>query len=229
MRPDFRERLAITSPNHLLVGVWLILIALTSGAIYLEHTTRSIAWGNIGNSIWSLSAVVISIPLMSWATYLLRHALPRFFGLEGRIAVESLMRAPGRTGVTTAVIALSLALAIAVSSVARSFRESERSWFILTGDLVVSAIATEGGWLETPLSAQCGEALRSIPGVARVETYRVLPGQEYRGARIAAVAVSPGLIDTDLFRRQVVGGDPGDAVRAITARAGVVVSDDLAD
>src|SRR5437667_1475488 len=152
MRPDFRERLAITSPNHLLVGVWLILIALTSGAIYLEYTTRSIAWGNIGNSIWSLSAVVISIPLMSWATYLLRHALPRFFGLEGRIAVESLMRSPGRTGVTTAVIALSLALAIAVSSVARSFRESERNWFILTGALVVSALATAGVWLESPLS-----------------------------------------------------------------------------
>src|SRR5437667_7264015 len=196
MRPDFRERLAITSPNHLLVGVWLILIALTSGAIYLEYTTRSTAWGNIGNSIWSLSAVVISIPLMSWATYLLRHALPRFFGLEGRIAVESLMRSPGRTGVTTAVIALSLALAIAVSSVARSFRESERNWFILTGDLVVSALATEGGWLETPLSPKVGDVLGSLPGVVRVETYRVLPGQTFRDSRIAVVAVSPGFVDT---------------------------------
>ena len=229
MRPDFRERLAITSPNHLLVGVWLILIALTSGAIYLEYTTRSIAWGNIGNSIWSLSAVVISIPLMSWATYLLRHALPRFFGLEGRIAVESLMRSPGRTGVTTAVIALSLALAIAVSSVARSFRESERNWFILTGDLVVSALATEGGWLETPLSGEMAEVLRAIPGIARVETYRALPGEDYQGVRTTAVAVSPGFIDSDLFRRQVVAGDPEDAVRAIAAHEGVVISDNLAD
>jgi len=213
----------------LLVAVWLVLIALAAAAISVANTTHSIAWGNIGNTIWSLSPAVISIPLMSWTTRLLRHLLPRAFGVAGRVAVESLMRSPGRTGVTTAVIALSLALAIAISSVARSFRESERSWFILTGDLVVSAIATEGGWLETPLSAHCGEALRSIPGVARVETYRVLPGQEYRGARIAAVAVSPGLIDTDLFRRQVVGGDPGDAVGAITRREGVVISDNLAD
>ena len=229
MRPDFRERLAITSPNRLLVAVWLVLIALAAVAIYVENTTHSIAWGNIANTIWSLSAVVISIPLMSWTTQLLRHVLPRAFGFAGRVAVESLRRSPGRTGVTTAVIALSLALAIAISSVARSFRESERSWFILTGDLVVSAVATEGGWLETPLSADFGEALRSIPGVARLETYRVLPGQEYRGARITTVAVSPGFVDTDLFRRQVVGGDPEDAVRAITGREGVVVSDNLAD
>src|SRR5881296_644130 len=87
MRPDFRERLAIRSPDRLLVGVWLILIVLTAGAIYLEHTTRSIAWGNIGNSIWSLSAIVISIPLMSWTTRLLRRVLPTVFGLDGRIAV----------------------------------------------------------------------------------------------------------------------------------------------
>src|SRR5437899_11941870 len=135
---------------------------------------------------------------MSRTTQLLRHVLPSVFGLDGRVAVESLMRSPGRTGVTTAVIALSLALAIAISSVARSFRESERSWFILPGDLVVSAVATEGGWLETPLYEDVGEALRSIPGVALVETYRVLPGQEYQGARITTVAVSPGFVDTDL-------------------------------
>jgi len=229
MRPDFRERLAISSPNGLLVGLWLILVAVTSGAVYFEHTTRSIAWGNLANTIWSLSAVVISIPIMSWTTRFLRHVLPKFFGLEGRIAVEGVMRSPGRTGVTTAVIALSLALAVAISSVARSFRESERNWFILTGDLVVSAVATEGGWLETPLTREVGDTLRAIPGVARVETYRALPGQDYQGVRITVVAISPGLIESDLFRRQIVSGDPEPAMRAIARREGVVISDNLAD
>src|SRR2546426_1376050 len=218
MRPDFRERLAITSPNRLLVAVWLVLIALAAAAISVENTTHSIAWGNIGNTIWSLSAVVISIPLMSWTTRLLRHLLPRGFWFSGRGAGGGFKASPGRTGVTTAVIALSLGLAIAISSVALSFRESERSWFILTGDLVVSAIATEGGWLETPLGADFEEALRGIPGVARVETYRVLPGQEYQGTRITAVGVRPRLMDSEPFRRQVVGGDPREAVRANTDR-----------
>jgi putative ABC transport system permease protein len=229
MRPDFRERLAIGSPNRVLVGVWLVLLALAAGAVRLELATRSIAWGNVGNSLWSLSAVVISIPLMTWATRVLRRVLPTLFGLDGRVAIESLTRSPGRTGVTTAVIALSLALAIAVSSVARSFRESERNWFILAGDLVVSAVATEGGWLETPLSADVGEQLRRLPGIARVETYRVLPGQEYQGARIAIVGVSSGFIDTDLFRRQIVTGDAEDALRSIGRGDGVVVSDNFAE
>jgi putative ABC transport system permease protein len=229
MRPDFRERLAITSPNRLLVGVWLVLIACAGAAISVESTTRSIGWGNIGNIIWSLSGVVISIPVMSWTTRLLHSVLPRLFGLEGRIAVESLTRSPGRTGVTTAVIALSLALAIAVSSVARSFRESERSWFILAGDLVVSAVATEGGWLESPLSGDVADTLRAMPRVARVETYRVLPGQDYHGSRIAAVAVSPGFIDTSLFRQQIIAGNAQDAVNTITRDSGVVISDNLAD
>src|SRR5438552_13525803 len=108
MRLDFRERLAITSPNRLLVAVWLVLIALAAVAIYVENTTHSIAWGNIANTVWSLSAVVISIQLMSWTTQLLRRVLPSAFGFDGRVAVESLMRSPGRTGVRTAVSALGL-------------------------------------------------------------------------------------------------------------------------
>src|SRR5205814_3523961 len=100
----------------------------------------------------------------------LRYLFPRVFGFDGRVAAEGLARSPGRTGVTAAVIALSLTLAVTVSSVARSFRESERNWVILMGDLVVSSIATEGGWLETPLSTQVGEVLRTLAGYARVET-----------------------------------------------------------
>ena len=52
-----------------------------------------------------------------------------------------------------------------VSSVALSFRESERNWFILTGDLVVSSVATEGGWLELPLNGKVEGQLHAIPGV----------------------------------------------------------------
>ena len=87
----------------------------------------------------------------------LQRWFPRVAGLVGRVAVESLARSPGRTGVTAAVIAFSLTLAVTVSSVALSFRESERNWFILTGDLVVSSVATEGGWLELPLNGEIEE------------------------------------------------------------------------
>lgn len=229
MRADFREKLAITAPNAKLwvIGGGLVLISMV--AVFVENQTRSIIWGNVGASLWYVAAVVVSIPLMSAVSALLRRWLPRVMGFEGRIAVEGLTRSPGRTGVTTAVIALSLTVALAVSSIALSFRESERNWFILMGDLVVSSVATEGGWLEMPLSAEVGEELRLTPGVERVETYRVMQGQEFRDSRIAVVAVSPGFIDTPQFRRQVVAGDADDAIRRTQEGSAIIVSDNLAD
>jgi putative ABC transport system permease protein len=206
-----------------------VAVILAGVAVYLEDTTRSIAWGNLGNALWFLSVVIVSIPLTSWLCQRLRRVLPRWLGVDGRIAAESLTRSPGRTGVTAAVIALSLALAVAVASIARSFRESERDWFILVGDLVVSSIGTEGGWLETPLDAAVGDVLRGLPGVDRVETYRVLSGQPYEDARIAVVGVSAGFVDTPVFRRQIAAGDAEDAIRALTQGTGAVISDNLAD
>ncbi len=229
MRADFRERLAITAPNARLLSIGAGLIFVSLIAVYVENQTRSIVWGNLGASLWYVAAVVVSIPLMSAVSWLLRRWLPSMRGFEGRIAVEGLTRSPGRTGVTTAVIALSLTVALAVSSIALSFRESERNWFILMGDLVVSSVATEGGWLEMPLSPEVGEELRLTPGVGAIETYRVLQGQEFRDARIAIVAVSGGFIDTRQFRRQVVSGDADDAIRATQDGQSVIVSDNLAD
>jgi putative ABC transport system permease protein len=229
MKPDFREKLAITAPNRLLLLAGATIVAVSLLSIWLEHATRSVVWGNVGASLWYLAAVILSIPLMSGVCRVLQNFLPRVFGLEGRMAVESLTRSPGRTGVTTAVIGLSLTVALAVSAVALSFRESERNWFILTGDLVVSSVATEGGWLESPLSPVVGERIAAVPGVARVESYRVLQGQAFRDGRIAMVAVSPGFIDTPQFRRQFVAGDPDAAIAAVRDDTGVVVSDNLAD
>lgn len=229
MKPDFREKLAITAPNRLLLLAGGAIVALSLVSVWVEHATRSVVWGNVGASLWYLAAVILSIPLMSAVCGVLQTVLPRLFGLEGRMAVESLTRSPGRTGVTTAVIGLSLTVALAVSSVALSFRESERNWFILTGDLIVSSLATEGGWLESPLSPVVGERIAALPGVERVESYRVLQGQEFREGRIAMVAVTPGFIDTPQFRRQFVAGDPDAAIAAVRDARGVVVSDNLAD
>lgn len=228
LRPDYREELAAPSSNRRLIAAGLVLIAASALAVDVEQRTRSIAWGNVAATLWWLSALVLTIPAMSWVAALARRILPRWFGVAGRIAAAGLSRAPNRTGVTVGAIALSLALAVTVASSARSFRESHRRLFTLVGDLVVSAVGTEGGWLESPLSADAGDAIRALPGVARVETYRALQGQQYGDTRIAVVAVSPGLIDSPQFRGLIVAGDADEAVRRIADGTGVVVSDNLA-
>jgi putative ABC transport system permease protein len=228
MRPDFRERLAIAAPTRVLVGVGAGLLVLTLAALRMELVTRSVVWGNVAASLLWIATMVLAIPFTSAMVAVLQRWLPRLAGFSGRMAVESLTRAPGRTGVTAAVIALSLTLAITVSSVALSFRESERNWFILSGDLVVSSVATEGGWLELPLSGEVEAELRALPGVDRVETYRALQGQAFGDTRIAVVALSPGFVETPQFRRQLVAG-VDDAIRELQAGRGVVISDNLAD
>jgi len=229
MRPDFRERLAITAADRVLVGWGVVLLGATWVSVWLEDRTRSVAWGNMAGTLLWLSAVFFAIPLMGAICRLLRVWLPRTLGIEGRMAAESLGRSPGRTGVTAAVIALSLTLAITVSAVATSFRESERDWFILAGDLVVSSVSTEGGWLETPLAGEVEDVLRGVPGVAGVETYRALEGQELGDARIAVVALSRGFLATPQLRRSIVVGDADAAVSAVADGDAVLVSDNLAD
>jgi putative ABC transport system permease protein len=229
MRPDYRERLAVTSSNRLLISVGLLLLVAAAAALHMEESRRSIAWGNVAASILWLAGLVLVIPAMSWLGALLERLLPRLFGLNGQIAAAGLRRSPGRTGVTAGVIGLSLTLAVGVSSIALSFRESERNWFILTGDLVVSSVGTDGGWLESPLSADVGDVLRAVPGVARVETYRAMQGQQLNDARIVMVAVSPDFVDTPQFRNMIVDGSPDDAVRALRDDREVLASDNLAD
>lgn len=228
MRPDYRERMAVASADRAFLTAGALLIVGTMVAAYIERAQWSIVWGNVAASLWWLAGLILTIPAMTWIASGLQRILPRIFGLEGRIAAAGLRRAPARTGITAGVIALSLTVAVGLASVARSFRESERNWFILAGDLVVSAVGTEGGWLESPLSADVARVLRDLPGVAAVETYRALQGQEFRDARVAVVAVSPGFVDTAQFRSMIVDGDADTAVQAIRDGHEVLVSDSIA-
>lgn len=229
MRADYRDRLRTRLSAPALTGAGAAILVLSMGALVMGERTRSVGWGNLSASLWYLAAVVLSIPAMGVVTWLLRRTLPPLAGLEARIATESLARAPARTGVTAAVIGLSLTVAVTVAALAQSFRESERNWFILAGDLVVSSVATEGGWLETPLDAAVEEILAAVPGVARVETYRAVQGQELGPARIAVVAVSTGFMDTPQFRHSLVRGEAAAAIAAVRAGRGLIVSDNLAE
>lgn len=229
MRADYRERLSERSSNWTLLAVGALLVVVSMVAVMIEQAQRSIAWGNVGSMLWWVAGLVVSIPAMSGIAALCQRPLARWYGAAGRIAAAGLLRAPARTGVTVGVIALSLTVAIGLASAARSFRESQRHLITLVGDLVVSAIGTEGGWMESPLSAEVGETLQRLPGVARVETYRALQGQTFRDVRVAVVAVSPGFVDTPPFRTNIVAGDGDEAVRAIRDDTAVVVSDNFAE
>ncbi len=217
----------------LLVVLWLATSAVVVAALALEVRLKSSLWGNIGSTLWLASAIVIAVPLVHVSARLLGRWLARLFGPEGRVAAESLLRAPTRTGVTVAAIALVLAVAITVASLSLSHRTSVKGYFVngfLASDLAVSAVATEGGWLESPIPATLAVDLRALPGVRATDMLRIVPGMMYQGQRVALAALSDGLLEPSRYPRSWYrAGDPDSAARAVREGRGINVSESFAD
>ena len=231
MRTDLRTTLA-NRPSSRLVVVWGGVVAVSALALLAEEHFKSAALGNLGSTLWNGSVIVIAIPMVGWLAGLLRRILPGIWKAEGQMAAESLFRSVRRTGVTAAAIALVLTVAIMLSSLSLSFRRSMIAYIgrVLSGDLAVSAVTTEGGWLETPIPDTLVPELAGIPGVAQVEAGRVVSGQAYRGERIGVLALTDGAFDpvrypADWYRE----GNADEAARALRAGTGLLVSTTLSD
>jgi putative ABC transport system permease protein len=232
IRPETSAAAGAVSVRRLTTW-WITMICVAAVAIYLGVRWKSFVWGNLGSTLWNASVLVIAVPFVSWVGRPLHRLLSGLFGIEGRFAVEGLLRSRTRTGITVAAVALVLAVGITVSTLAMSFRQSVASYFeegFFRGDLIVSAVATEGGWLETPLPGSLVDALGAMRGVRQVDSMRGLFGQMYRDERIAVVALSDGFLTPERFgSRWYLDGDPVGAAAALRAGEGANVSTNLAD
>jgi putative ABC transport system permease protein len=190
-------------------------------------------WGNLGSTLWFASSIVIGIPLINVIATPVSRILSFLFGSAGQMAAESLFRSRTRTGVTVAAIALVYAFAVLCASVAYSHRSSVNTYFtsgFLASDLAVSAMTTEGGWLETPLAIGLEDKIRDVAGVRTTETLRIVPGMMYQGERIAVAALSDGMLDPSRTTpRWYRAGDPVVASAAVRAGEGILVSVSFAD
>lgn len=215
-----------------LLAYWAGLLIVSVTAFVIEDYSKSIAWGNFGSTVWNASIIVVAIPIMHYLAPPVSRTLSAWFGAEGKVAAGSLFRAGARSGVTVAAIALILTIAIMLSSLVLSCRQSLSDYFagFMACDLTVSAVTTEGGWLETPLPRSVADSIGELPGVARVDTARVLSGQLFRGQRIALLALSSSFFDP---RRAPSGwyreGSAKAAEAALRAGEAVSISTSLAD
>jgi putative ABC transport system permease protein len=215
------------------VALWAVMAVATVAALLLEVRYKSAAWGNIASTVWFASSIVLAVPVLSLAHLFFPRILTLVAGPAGRVAAESLFRSTRRTGVTIGAITLVVTVAVTISSVARSQRESVKSYFVdgfLASDLAVSAVATEGGWLESPIPAALASELESVDGVRTVETIRIMPGQLYGDERIAIAGLSDGLFDPHRYPSTWYrSGDAATAARAIVTGRGANVSLSFAD
>lgn len=232
MRADFRAVTRSPSARRLIVG-WIALVAISTAALAIEVQQRSILWGNFGSTLWFAASIVIAIPLVRASRAIFSQILPRLFGAAGRVAAKSLYRSPVRTGVTAAAIALVMTVALTSSSLSWSLSRNISSYFsggFLACDLAVSAVTTDGGWLETPIPDELGGEIGRLEGVRSIDLIRIFPGQMFRGERIAVGGGSDGIFDPDRYPRGWYrSGNPETAAVALRAGTGANVSLSLAE
>lgn len=219
---------------HRLMAWWILLVAAAGSTLTYGAATKSFVWSNVGSTMWNASVFVIAIPLVVASAHRLSRLLTAWLGPVGRVAGDSVFRTPVRSGVTVATVAGVLTIGVTVATLTRSFQGSVAEYYkeggLLVGDLVVSAVATEGGWLESPLPESVVAELATIPGVARTDAWRALYGQTIRGQRIAVIGLDDGFVDPARFDRHwYVHGDPATAAAAVRAGTGIDVAWALAD
>jgi putative ABC transport system permease protein len=148
--------------------------------------------------------------------------------LPWRLAAENLPRAPGQGGATVAIIAVATGIAISSACLVRSFEQAWLGWIEqhFAADLFVGSGARIRLLAGPPMSPAVARTLASIPGIATVEPFRVLPFRiGDRPTFLQGIAVDDRLAHGGLA---MVEGTFAAAAPALRDGRGVLLSDNLA-
>jgi putative ABC transport system permease protein len=175
------------------IGVAVICLAGAGGLAWGVGVQSALATA-AGGVLTTFGFVLAALPVLRLLVGRAAAVLARRGGIAGRIAGEELQRSWGHIATTVAAIGLCIAVASAAGSLARSFRSSVASWYGFSGDALVLARRSEGGWLPAALPLSTAERIARAQGVSAIETLRVSHGRLFRGERIAWAAASAGFL-----------------------------------
>jgi putative ABC transport system permease protein len=139
----------------------LVLGLLVCGPGYFILWLLPFRFGSFGNLVLVLLASLLATPLLVLAAARgLQRGARRWLGAPARLAVDNLIRSPGRTGLVTTTLAAGVALFVQTSGFIASNEKALRAWIerSLNGDLFI----TSGG----PLSIS-GQNLPMGEGIRR--------------------------------------------------------------
>jgi putative ABC transport system permease protein len=198
-------------------------------ATLVEVTTRSVIAGNVASVCWFVAFILFSVPTITWISGWLASRLERSVDVVGRAAAENLRRSAGRNAVAVSALAMSVATTITLGGILFSFQESLSAYIrgFMTTDLVVSSAHNRGGWLEEPISRDIALRAAAVPGVARIDTIRFEPGQQFHGERIAIIAISDAWLTPDHYRPWFLTEDIGDSLADVRSGDGILISETL--
>lgn len=122
-----------------------------------------------------VAAAAYLVPaVLYWATRAGERLATRLFGIEGRLATANLAGAIQRISISVAALAVSLSMMVAIAVMIGSFRETVVYWVdqTLRADLYLRPATRANVATDATLSPEVLEAVRRVPGVAAVDSFR---------------------------------------------------------
>jgi len=208
---------------------WILglLLAAVTALVVVTIARRTFEGAVLGMILINVTALLLAPPLIGPLVRLLRPAMERVFGAEGRIAADSLLQAPRRTSATVLALMVSLGFVLTLAGLTHAFRVSYTTWMngVINADFYVTA--SDRFFAKAyRLPPEFADVLAGIPGVRWVE--------EFRGIHLGYHGKRPLLATLPLaktYRRlsmPLVRGDRRDLTERVPRGEGIAVSDNFA-
>ena len=207
-----------------LVGVVVLLVGLGIGFTPAARTLQAqlIVFAALFASLVALVPTFSQL-LAGW----LRRPMGWLFGMEGRLASDSLVQAPRRTSATVGALMFSLSFVLIMATFSASVKTSMMKWvdFAINSDLFVAA--SESMTSRTfQFPAAMADELKKVPGVRQVDSVRLII-IDYQNA--APILIS---IEADQYLRRsrpiMEQGRVEDLLPGLQGKNGVLISNNLA-
>ena len=214
--------------NGRLLAISLLLGAVGFYSLQLGARTGSPGLSSTGTTLLATATVLGALPIARVSWLLMRAPARALLQPVGWLAIEHLNRNVERSLVTVAAIALSIGVVLTTATLPRSFRASVAHWYGFYGDAIVASRIRQGGWMAAPVSNQFVRHLRQVDGVERIETLRIVQGQEFAGDRIAVSALSDGYVSRALETASSLAEDSRTkAERSIVSGTAIAISENM--
>lgn len=210
--------------NRRWVGVALLIFCMGCG---LSPWAKSIAIQLVLFSTLFTSLALLAPTFSHFLAGLLRRPMDMLFGMEGRLASDSLVQAPRRTSATVSALMFSLSFVLIMATFSVSIKASFTRWvdFSINPDLFVAAAESLTA-RNFQFPASVADELKSVPGVRQVDSARLFPIEyQERSPLLFSIEIEQYLGRSTPMMEE---GRLEDLVPAMVGKNGVVVSNNFA-
>jgi putative ABC transport system permease protein len=231
-----------------LIGLAGALWAAAMGVLVLVALgilpPRASVPAGIATTVSFIAATPVVLPPIARA---LARLVPGRFRVEGRLALEQILRQPLRTALTTGVLVVAVSNGVALGHAIRDNVDDVLGWYArgLKADWVLTRSGAFGIGQEQPTAAGPVDAeVAALPGVRRAEAIAITVGQAVRHGAEGKPSVGCVIVGRDMppdgplplkpvgvdeeSLRELLAGDAVAAGTVLAKRTGARVGDELA-